>query len=92
MSRTINELRDHIFDTIVAVRDGKMTIEQARTIGELSQVIVNTAKVEIEFARQADRKALKFLGDEVVEVARIEAATRAPANGIRSITRHVLGD
>lgn len=92
MSRTINDLRDHLFDTIAAVRDGRMSIEQARTIGDLSQVIVNTAKVEIDFARAADRKAVEFLGHEVIPMTRIDAASRQPANGIMSITQHVLGE
>lgn len=94
---TIADLRDRLFATIDGVRDGKLTVEQARTVGELSQVIVNTAKVEIEFAKQAERKRVSFLadaGDAAGSLPALEAGG-APhhgdaRNGIVSITRHVL--
>ena len=56
MSKTIEDLRDHLFAVITGVRDGTVSIEQAKTIGELSQVVVNTAKVEVDFVRATERR------------------------------------
>lgn len=88
-THTIADLRGRLFDAIDAVQNGKITVEQARTIGDLSQVIVNTAKAEIDFARLAERKQVPFLGVDTVEAPVVESAM-APPNGITSITRHVL--
>ena len=88
MSRkTIDDLRDHLFAAIQGVRDGSVSIEQARTISELSQVVVNTAKVGVDFVRATDRRESVFLSapNQVVEPQKLP-------NGIVSIRRHVLGD
>jgi len=49
--RTITDLRDHLFDTIEALRDPKnpMEIERANAISHAAQVVVNTAKVECAY-------------------------------------------
>lgn len=50
-SFTINDLRSRLFATIDGVRDGSVSIDQAKQISDLSQVIVNTAKVEVDYLR-----------------------------------------
>lgn len=49
----ITELRQHLFDTIKAVKDPQapLDVPRARVIAELSQVLINSAKVEVEFIR-----------------------------------------
>lgn len=47
----IEDLRDHLFETIEKLKDGDMEIETAKAITEVSQVIVNTAKTEVEFMK-----------------------------------------
>lgn len=86
---TIADLRTRLFEAIDGVKANTMTIDQARTIGALSQVIVNTAKVEIDLAIQDERKFVPFLAAAEVIDAR-PALPPLPANGITSITRHVL--
>jgi hypothetical protein len=49
--KTIDTLRDHLFDAMTAMKEGKLTIEQAKCISELGQVIVNSAKVEADYVR-----------------------------------------
>lgn len=91
---TIADLRTRLFEAIDGVKAGTVSIDQARTIGELSQVVVNTAKVEIEFARNAERKNVQFVTGEMVAELRPGLTHQQPAagqnNGIRSITQHVL--
>jgi hypothetical protein len=53
----IQDLRDHLFETIEQLKEGdnKMPIERAKTIAEVAQVIINTAKLEIDFIRATDK-------------------------------------
>jgi hypothetical protein len=81
-NETISDLRKRLFAAIDGVKDGSCSLEQARVIAELSQVMVNTAKAENEFLRITDRQESPFLGTE----------PRLLPNGILSITRHKLKD
>lgn len=53
MSDSIVDLRQHLFDTIKALKDPEkpMEIERAKTIADVAQVIINSAKVEVDFVR-----------------------------------------
>jgi hypothetical protein len=47
----IEDLRDHLFETIEALRDedSPMELDRARTIADVARVIVDTAKAEVAF-------------------------------------------
>lgn len=49
----IDDLRDHLFETLEALKDQEnpMDLERARAISEVAQTIVNSAKVEVEMVR-----------------------------------------
>lgn len=47
----INDLRNTLFETLQAVKRGEMDTDRAKTISDISQTIINTAKVEIDFAK-----------------------------------------
>ena len=81
MSNDITALRAHLFDAIAAVKSGQMDLQQARTISELSQTIINSAKIEVDFMRVtgADR-ATTFISSE-------EAPPALP-DGIKGVTVH----
>jgi replication initiation and membrane attachment protein DnaB len=51
MSNKISDLRDTLFETIKDLRSGKIEIEQAKTIADIAQVVVNSAKAEVDFIR-----------------------------------------
>jgi hypothetical protein len=51
MSNDITALRTHLFDALKGLKDGTVDIEKAKAISGVAQVIINTAKVEVEFAR-----------------------------------------
>jgi hypothetical protein len=49
-SRTkLNDLRDHLFETLEAVKDGSMDIDRAKMITQVAGTIIDTARVEIKF-------------------------------------------
>ncbi len=49
----ITDLRKHLFDVLEQLKDKKnqMEIERARAIAEVAQTVINTAKVEVEYAK-----------------------------------------
>jgi hypothetical protein len=86
-SKTIEDLRARLFDAIDGVKAGTMPLETARVIGDLSQTIVNTAKVECEYLRlvdDVDKPASAFL-----QGSKDDEQTPLP-NGITGIVRHRL--
>lgn len=62
--KTIEDLRALLFDTIAGVKDGSMSIEKAQMISGLSQVMVNSAKVEVDYAKVTGQKGSSFLTKE----------------------------
>jgi hypothetical protein len=89
-SKTIEDLRRHLFDAIAGVKDGSVSIEKAKTISELSQVIVNTAKVEVDYVRANNGGKSRFIG--ISEDKGQPASSKALPNGITGVRRHLIGD
>lgn len=53
----INDLRNHLFEVIEMLKDddqNSMTIDKAKAIVDVSQAIINTAKVEVDYIRATD--------------------------------------
>ena len=80
---TVNDLYAVLFSTIKGVRDGSVPIESAQAINDLSQTIVNAAKVQVEFS--------KVTGNDVaggfLPAPAPQPATTTPEPGV---TRHQL--
>ena len=47
----IDTLRNVLFSTLEELKSGKINVEKAKAISDVSQTIINTAKVEVDFAR-----------------------------------------
>lgn len=49
----IDDLRDHLFETLEMLKDPDkpMEIERARAISDVAQTIINSAKVEVDMAK-----------------------------------------
>lgn len=47
----IQDLRDHLFEALEGLKDGSVDIDKAKAMAEVAQVIVNTAKVEVELIK-----------------------------------------
>lgn len=62
MSNDINELREHLFDTLRGLKNKSIDLDQAKAICEVAKNITETAKVEIDFMRVAEVESTGFLG------------------------------
>lgn len=53
MSNSIADLRQHLFETLAALKDDKkpMDLDRAKAIADVAQVVINSAKVEVDFMR-----------------------------------------
>lgn len=60
---TIAELRKHLFETIEALKDKEkpMELDRAKTISDVAQTIINSAKVEVDFMRMRGDKGSGFV-------------------------------
>lgn len=58
----IDTLREHLFDTLKALKDPDkpMEIERAKAITDTAQVIINCAKVEVDFLKANGSIETKF--------------------------------
>ena len=81
MSKTINDLREAMFDTLDMLKKGEITIEQAKAMSEIGQTIINTAKVEVDYIRANN-------GGESGFIDAVGNNNLPP--GITGITRHRL--
>lgn len=54
MKNKLSDLRDHLFETIEKLKDGDLDVTKARTIADVAQVIINSAKVEVDFLKATD--------------------------------------
>lgn len=45
------KLRSILFDTLRDVKNGKMDVKKAKSISELSQTLINSAKVEVDYLK-----------------------------------------
>jgi hypothetical protein len=64
MKNTIEDLRNHLFATLEALRDEEkpMDLARAKEIANVARVIVDSAKVEVEFAEvTGELTSTKFL-------------------------------
>ena len=53
----IEDLRNHLFATLEALQDvdNPMDLDRATTIANVAQVVVNSAKIEVDFIRATGR-------------------------------------
>lgn len=57
MKNKIEDLRNHLFATLEALRDEDkpMDIERAKAVADVAKVIVDSAKVEVDMVRATGR-------------------------------------
>lgn len=85
MTQGIEQLKDILFNTLAALqdKDNPMDLDRAKTINETSQVMINAARSEIEFAKVNGsidstffkKPALTMLGNTEKEVKQISTGT-----------------
>lgn len=59
--KTIADLRETLFATMYALRDGSIDIDKARQINEVARTLVETAKVEVDYLRVTEDDKAPFL-------------------------------
>jgi hypothetical protein len=74
----IEDLRNHLFATLEALQDTDkpMDIERAKAISDVAQTIINSAKVEVDFAKVTGKTP-----------ASLFLPTEEHTNGSKRITR-----
>jgi hypothetical protein len=66
--KNIKELRSLLGQAMQDLRDGKIDTNKAKVISDLGQVIVNSAKVEVDFIKAAKVKnATDFISDGIIK-------------------------
>lgn len=91
----ISTVRQHLIDQLQALRtangaDGvRLELERAKGISDVAQVIVNSAKVEVEYLQKTGQTSTPFL-EVPPDAPYITQQTEGLPNGISSITRHRL--
>jgi hypothetical protein len=60
----IDALRNHLFDALKGLKDGTIDIEKAKAMSDVAQVIINSAKVEVEYSKATGSKGSGFLEKE----------------------------
>ena len=89
----IQDLRNMLFETMERLLDDDdktMDMERAETIAKVAQVVVNSAKVEVDFIKTTGAGGSNFLQDGVVGAKQLHEV-RPPAIEITSQTeKHEL--
>lgn len=84
----IEQMRKHLMETLADLRNREQPMEpdRARAVAQVAGVLVDTAKVEIEYIKATGGERSHFLEP----TQHMVPAPDGPANGITSITRHQL--
>ena len=84
MKNKMDDLRNHLFETLEALKDEEkpMDLDRARAIADVSRVIVDSAKVEVNFLNVTGAlRSTDFLEDNTERPALTDAAKKRPALG-----------
>lgn len=86
----INQLREHLLATLADLRnrENPMEPDRARAVAQVASVLVDTAKVEVDYLKATGQTSAGFL-EEPAQVTTDSSTANLP-NGISSITRHRL--
>lgn len=86
----INQLREHLLATLADLRnrENPMEPDRARAVAQVASVLVDTAKVEVDYLKVTGQDRAGFL-EEPPQVTTDSSTSGVPLpNGISSITRH----
>jgi hypothetical protein len=91
----ITELRQQLLDTLKDLRnrDQPMEPDRARAVAQVASVLVDTAKVEVDYIKATGQDRSGFLEEPPqIESDASTAGIEAPEhrNGIVTITRHKI--
>lgn len=86
MSNDINALRSVLFDTLkgLSSKEDPLDLDRAKAICDVSQVIINSAKVEVDFMKITGSASSGFIGQ--AEPAAPGAQVTETATGTKTVT------
>ena len=70
MKNKISDLRNHLFETIEKLKDGDIDVTKAKTIADVAQVIINSAKVEVDYLKATDSRVGSGFIEQVEDLKR----------------------
>lgn len=88
----MTQLRDHLMQTLASLRDrtNPMEPDRARAIGQVASVLIDSAKVEVDYIKATGADRSDFL-----ETATTNLALSAPTQGAHrpfGVTQHRLSN
>jgi hypothetical protein len=84
----INQLRQHLLDTLADLRkpNGAMEPDRARAVAQVAGVLVDSARVEVDYLKATGQQRAGFLEQEPI------IGLPTPHNPFPVSRRHVLED
>jgi hypothetical protein len=88
----INALREHLMETLASLRDraNPMEPDRARAVAQVASVLVDTAKVEIDYLKATGSDRSDFLEPEATHPRLGHDATPSAHNPFPNVVRHRL--
>lgn len=91
----ITQLRQHLLDTLADLRnrDNPMEPDRARAVAQVASVLVDSAKVEVDYIRATGSDRSDFIeppAQITTDASGAGLPNNHPRNGITTITRHRL--
>jgi hypothetical protein len=88
----INELRKHLLDTLADLRNRETPMEpdRARAVAQVATVLVDSAKVEVEFLKATGQERAGFFEVQGEGALRIEQTTTGTVEEFPGVRRHKL--
>ncbi len=79
MKNKISDLRDHLFETIEMLKDKEhpMDIDRAEAIADVADVIIKSAKVEVDYLKAVGGNGTNFIPDSTEQPAALSAPSAA---------------
>ena len=92
----IEDLRTHLFATLQALRsdDKPMELDRAKAVADVAQIIINSAKVEVDHMKVVGGQGSGFIPDALPAPKPGEApagTTVEPIPGGRRVTHRLVG-
>lgn len=89
-ARTIDDLRSALFAALDGLTDKQnpMDIERAKAVSEVAQTIINSAKVEVEYAKATGASGSTFL--EMAPIKKPDGEQSGLPKGITGIRQYRL--
>lgn len=83
MSKRITDLRDNLFETMELLKGGKIDVDTAKAMSDIGQVIINSAKVEIDFIKAVGGDGSGFIplavsNSKVIERPKAQYSNKTP--------------